>query len=248
MGGYGLQFHVVPGKAPTIIFEAGGGDDSSTWRDTIPAVAGNIGAWLITYDRAGFGQSDPNPAPYDITQEVGGLEQGLKQLEVSGDLILVAHSYGGFLATLFAARNPSAVKGLVLIDANLAPFFTDAVINAREPMNRSSIEQLKFENPLKATAQERQRKAFSETVRTMLGITLPPGLKVTDIVSEKPPPPPLNEAPGPGSAAWLQVHQEFDKAAPKRRGIVATGSGHYITRDRPDLVTGEIAEMWRAAQ
>ena len=69
-------------------------------------VARNTGARLITYDRAGFGQSDPNPAPYDITQEVGGLERGLKQLQVNGDLILVAHSYGGFLATLFAARKP----------------------------------------------------------------------------------------------------------------------------------------------
>jgi pimeloyl-ACP methyl ester carboxylesterase len=203
---------------------------------------------LITYDRAGFGESDPNPAPYDITQEVEGLERGLKQLQVNGDLILVAHSYGGFLATLFAARNLTGVKGLVLIDANLAPFFTDAVINAREPLNRRSIEQLKKENPLKAAAQDRQREAFSETVRTMLGVTLPASLKVTDIVSEKPPPPPLNEAPGPGSAAWLQVHQEFDKAAPTHRGIIATGSGHYIMRQRPDLVVNEIGAMFQAVQ
>ena len=248
VGGYRLQFHVMPGESPSILVEAGGGDDSSTWRDTLPAVARKTGARLITYDRAGFGESDPNPDPYNITQEVEGLERGLKQLQVNGDLILVAHSYGGFLATLFAARNPTEVKGLVLVDANLAPFFTDAVINAMVSLNRGSIEQLKKENPLKARAQDRMREAFSETVHTMLKVTLQASLKVTDIVSEKPPPPPFNEAPGPGSAAWLQVHQEFDKAASTHRGIIATGSGHYIMRQRPDLLVDEIAAMFQAVQ
>lgn len=70
---------------------------------------------------------------------------------------------------------------------------------------------------------------------------------MTDIVSEKPPPPPLGDI-GPGGAAWLRVHEEFDKAAPNRRGVLATGSGHYIMRDRPDLVVDEITAMFQATQ
>jgi pimeloyl-ACP methyl ester carboxylesterase len=111
VGGYRLQFHIMAGKSPTIIFEAGGGDDSSAWRDTVPAVASKTGARIITYDRAGFGQSEPNPGAYSITQEVEALERGLKRLQINRDLILVPHSYGGFLATLFAARNPVVGKG-----------------------------------------------------------------------------------------------------------------------------------------
>jgi pimeloyl-ACP methyl ester carboxylesterase len=243
VGGYGLQFHIVQGKSPSILFEAGGGDDSSTWRDTLPTVARKTGARLITYDRAGFGQSDPDPVPYSITQEVQALEKGLERLQIRGDLILVAHSYGGFLAMLFTARNPSKVKGLVLIDANLAPFFTDALVGQLTVLQSGAFEQVKKENPRMGAALERMGSGFVETVHTMRDVTLPSSLKVTDIVQEKTPlPPPLDQAP------WLQVHQEFDKAGPNRRGIIATGSGHYIMRDRPDLVVDEIAKMFQAVQ
>jgi len=37
VGGYRLQFHIVPGESPTILFEADGNDDSSKWRDTVPS-------------------------------------------------------------------------------------------------------------------------------------------------------------------------------------------------------------------
>jgi pimeloyl-ACP methyl ester carboxylesterase len=183
VGGYRLQFHVVPGQSPTILFEAGGGDNSSTWRDTLPAVARKTGARLITYDRAGFGQSDPDPGPYGITQEVQALEKGLEQLQITGDLILVAHSYGGFLATLFTAHNPSKVKGLVLIDANLAPFFTDDLVGQLTELQRGSLEQVKKGSPRLAAGLERVTNGFVETVRTMREIMLPPNLMVTDIVS-----------------------------------------------------------------
>ena len=243
VGGYKLQFHIVPGKSPTIVFESGGGNDSSAWRQIVPAVASRTGARLITYDRAGYGQSDPAPGPYSITQEVEALERGLKQLQVDTDLIVVAHSYGGFLATLFAARNSSTVKGLVLIDANLAPFFTDAVVKQLTVLQHGVLEQAKKENPRTGASIERLLAAFPETVRMMREVTFPPTMRVTDIVSEKPLVPRPNEEIGPGGAAWLRAHQEFDKAAPNRRGLVAKDSGHIVMRDRPDLVVDEIAAM-----
>jgi len=216
VGGYKLQFHIVPGKSPTIVFESGGGNDSSAWRQIVPAVASRTGARLITYDRAGYGQSDPAPGPYSITQEVEALERGLKQLQVDTDLIVVAHSYGGFLATLFAARNSSTVKGLVLIDANLAPFFTDAVIDGLRAASSGELEKFRQAQPSWAAAVDRMLSRYAETVRTMREVTFPPTMRVTDIVSEKPLVPRPNEEIGPGSAAWLRVHQEFDRAAPNR--------------------------------
>lgn len=63
VGGYRLQFHIAAGKSPTIVFEAGGGDNSSVWDTTAREVGRRTGARMITYDRAGLGQSDPNPGP-----------------------------------------------------------------------------------------------------------------------------------------------------------------------------------------
>lgn len=44
--------------------------------------------------------------------------------------MLVAHSYGGFCATLYAARHPTTVKAAVLIDANLACWFPDSYVDS----------------------------------------------------------------------------------------------------------------------
>jgi pimeloyl-ACP methyl ester carboxylesterase len=242
VGGYRLQFHVMPGKSPTIIFEAGGGDDSSVWDSTVRMVGAQTGARMITYDRAGLGQSDPNPAPYSITQEVEALERGLRVLHVSGDVIVVAHSYGGFVSTLFAARNPSVVKGLVLIDPNLASFFTDTVIDRLSKGWAAQRAELRKANPEHFAALDRVLIRFPETVHTMRSVNLPAGLPITDIVAEHPPVPP------PDDAGWLPAHRAFDKAAPNRRGVFATGSGHYIMRDRPELVVDEIVAMFHATQ
>ena len=99
-----------------------------------------------------------------------------------------------------------------------------------------------------AAAVDRMLSRYGETVATMRKVLLPDNVKVTDIVSDKPLIPPPNEEIGPGSAAWLRVHQEFDRAAPNCRGVIAKGSGHYIMRDRPDLVVDEIAAMFRSTQ
>jgi pimeloyl-ACP methyl ester carboxylesterase len=245
VGGYRLQFHVMGGTSPAIVFEAGGGDNSSVWKGIVPVVAGKTGARIITYDRAGLGQSEPDPRPYIITGEVEALERALKQLRVDGGVILVGHSYGGFVTTLFASRNPSEVKGLVLLDSNLAPYFTDAVIERMQRQRAAGPARVNPQlpqDPGRAAVGERVGLAFPETVRIMRGVTLPASLRITDIMAERPP------AQPPDDAAWLRVHQEFDKAAPNRRGLIATGSGHNVMVRRSELVIDEIVAMFEAAR
>ena len=61
VGGYRLHFHLVKGTGLPIVFEAGGGDDASTWDAILTPIANVTGATLITYDRAGFGHSEVAP-------------------------------------------------------------------------------------------------------------------------------------------------------------------------------------------
>lgn len=74
----------------------------------------------------------------------------------------------------------------------------------------------------------------------MRGVNLPADLRITDIVAERPPLTPPDD--------WIAAHRAFDRGGRNRRGVFATGSGHYVMRDRPDLVIGEIVAMWRAVQ
>src|SRR5262245_44047579 len=96
VGGYRLNFNVARGTTTqTILFESGGGDDSSVWNDVAPAIGQRTEATVVTYDRAGSGKSEPAPGPYKIDEEVTALERGLSQLGLQKNLVIVAHSYGG---------------------------------------------------------------------------------------------------------------------------------------------------------
>lgn len=236
VGGYQLNFNITRacGCAPTIIFEAGGGCDSSVWLNLSKAVSSQTGATTIAYDRSGFGKSQSNPAPYSIVKEVEALEQGLKQLKIDGQLVLVAHSYGGFLATLFAARNPERVDGIVLIDANLASFLTDARVDQLMKDFAKNREAIQSTSPNLM----RVLDAFDKTVLTMRKVSLPTTIPVIDIVAEYPPMEAAEER-----AAWKRVHEEFVKSAANRKLVMAIGSSHFVMADKPELVTSKIVSM-----
>ena len=88
VGGYKLHFVVFKGKGMPILFDAGGGEDATTWDKIIRSVAEGTAATLITYDRAGFGKST-----FDTTRH--GILNGMTGLEFAG----AATNRSGILAT-----------------------------------------------------------------------------------------------------------------------------------------------------
>jgi len=74
------------------------------------------GATVVSYDRAGFGKSDLPDSPCDMKVEAGWLWKSLKHLGFEKDIILVGHSYGGWMIRIEASENPDAVSGIVFID------------------------------------------------------------------------------------------------------------------------------------
>ncbi len=123
VGGYRLHFNCAGKGDTTVILEAGGGTFSLSWALVQTAAAQAAGVRVCSYDRAGLGWSDPRPGPYSVTEEIEALHQGLITLGIARNLVLVGHSYGGFLASLYAGRYPKDVIGLALVDPNSAFFF-----------------------------------------------------------------------------------------------------------------------------
>lgn len=104
---------------PTVLLEAGGGQNSLTWSSVQPQIAGF--ARVCSYDRAGMGWSDSGPAPRDADRVARELHSLLEQAEVSGPYVLVGHSLGGAFVRVFADRYPEEVAGMVLIDPTPVP-------------------------------------------------------------------------------------------------------------------------------
>jgi pimeloyl-ACP methyl ester carboxylesterase len=191
----------------------------------------------VVYDRAGLGKSDRNPRPYRIEDEGTALRRALDQCDIHGPIILVAHSYGGFISEILASED-KRVKGLVLVDANLPSFFDDkeaAVMSARyTPLAADLIK----EKPGLGRNLFRQVQAYPATARHMRDVLVPLDLPVIDITAEHT----WVDAPDE-VAAMRRAHSEFVAASANRVAIFAEGSGHYISRDRPNIVIDAVLHL-----
>ena len=235
VGGYHLNFHIVKGRGIPILFESGGGNDGTIWYGILPAVSDVTGATLITYDRAGFGKSEIDTNRHGILNGVKALETGLKKLGYDGPVVLVAHSLGGFYATLYAYRNPKKVKAAVLIDESNMCFYnkqrimsTQAIID-KQPKSKSPGNLGNYYISVD----------FQNTMEVMSSAAFPDNIPATDLISER--------TPFKDSADiidWKRCQQEFGRSAPNRKAVIAYGTGHYVFLDNPSLAIDAIAMQY----
>ena len=92
----------------------GFGNEAHIWDDFAPAVAPHYRT--LAMDHRGHGDSDWDPeGRYDHDSMVRDVESATAALGIER-LVLVGHSLGGRIATLFADRNATRMAGLVLVD------------------------------------------------------------------------------------------------------------------------------------
>ena len=105
--------------SPTIIAEAGYDSAGTSTYFELMGPMSDISR-VCTYDRAGTGTSDHRPAGMHVTSllQAKELHALLEGAAIVAPYVLVAHSYGGFVARLFTATYPQETAGLVLIDSS----------------------------------------------------------------------------------------------------------------------------------
>ncbi|MFJ6216165.1 alpha/beta fold hydrolase [Streptomyces sp. NPDC092296] len=242
--GHRLAFQVTPGHQPAIVLDAGGGLDSSYWKDIVPVLAKNTGSEIITYDREGMGASDAVPGPWKVQNAVSDLEAGLTALGATHHVILVAHSEAGEIATYLTRQHPGQFAGAVLVDATLPQFSTDTEIARVAAAGQAQVDAVKGHPATKADRQLLAVAAdYVADQRAYHRIAWPASVPATVIVSEETPFP-----TSPSDAeAWRTAQGEFAEAAPNRRLVTAAHSSHDIPVDRPDIVEAQIEAMVNTA-
>ena len=156
VGGWRLHLNCT-GEArasqPTVILESGIGDFSVEWSLVQPGVAKF--ARVCSYDRAGAGWSDIGPRPRTMHQIVYELHKLLEQAGVKPPLVLVGHSYGGWLVRLYASTYPTDVVGIVLVEAgadNPRRMLPDGkLVRSSDLVTGHPIPAVKVSNPLRVT-------------------------------------------------------------------------------------------------
>ena len=115
VGGYKLHINCTGQGSPTVILEAGMGNYSLFWANVQPEVAKYTR--VCSYDRAGYGWSEPSPRPRTTIVEVEELHTLLVNANVEGPYVLVGHSLGGMNVRVYAHNYPDEVVGMVLVDS-----------------------------------------------------------------------------------------------------------------------------------
>jgi pimeloyl-ACP methyl ester carboxylesterase len=124
VGGYRLHIDCTGPQDsgnPTVILDTLSGGSSVNWGWIQPEIAKS--ARVCSYDRAGFGWSDPVSQTPSFQQTVTDLHTLLAKAGLAGPYILVGHSKGGLIARGYAAAYPAEVAGIALIDATQPDLF-----------------------------------------------------------------------------------------------------------------------------
>jgi len=180
---------------------------------------------------------------------VTDLENGLRQLGLTHDLLLIPHSYAGMIAIYLAVRHPDWIAGAVLVDTNVPEFFTDEEVAHMAPIIQPMVADEAAAHPSKETrTQKAIRDAYVESSHAFHKAVWPYSIPCIVIVSERTPFPPSMTF---DTKLWIQAHRDFASKALNRTLIFANGSSHDIAHDRPELIVeaaGKLVDQLRSAK
>ncbi|MBZ4037266.1 alpha/beta hydrolase [Flavobacterium sp. 17A] len=131
-------------KNKTIIFIHGGPSGNATlFEGTTAQKLADQGFYVIAYDRRGEGRSaDPN-AKFTYEEAFQDLNAIYKKYHLK-KVVILGHSFGGLVATLYTNKYPQNVSALVLAGALFSQQETyDHILNTLKKKYRNDSEQLK---------------------------------------------------------------------------------------------------------
>jgi pimeloyl-ACP methyl ester carboxylesterase len=114
VGGYKLNIDCTGKGSPTVVLESGVEVPAEGWHLVQPGIASFTR--VCSYDRAGYGWSDPGPMPRKLSQIVLELHTLLQNAGEKPPYILVGHSFGKGSVLLYNKLYPNEVAGMVLAE------------------------------------------------------------------------------------------------------------------------------------
>lgn len=104
-------------KDKTIIFLHGGpGYNCVNFEATTAQKLADSGFFVIVYDRRGEGRSQDINAKFTFKETFDDLD-AIYQKHKLKKAVLIGHSFGGVVATLFAEKNPEKITSIILVGA-----------------------------------------------------------------------------------------------------------------------------------
>jgi pimeloyl-ACP methyl ester carboxylesterase len=262
VGGHALHLHCLGRGQPAVILDAGLGGSASDWRQVQSSLAKTT--QVCTYDRAGYGASDPGPLPRTSGRLAAELRTLLANARIPPPYVLAGHSFGGYNLRLFASLYPQDTAGLVLVDSpheGQMAFFEQFLLRQIDPQGvLQGFLQPDFLNPLLQTLDVEpfaallglpvgalravlgELAAFRDSSQELRTADLSPDLPLVVIIHGR--------RLLPDGALGDQMEQQWlmlqrDLVARQRNGklVIAQDSGHLIPLTQPELIVAAIRPL-----
>jgi pimeloyl-ACP methyl ester carboxylesterase len=259
LGGYRLHLYCTGEGGPTVILEHGHRASYLDWYRVQPKLAQSTR--VCSYDRAGFGWSDPSPRDRSPSVMADELHSALQAAGEKPPFLVVGHSFGAMNAVMFAHKFPREMAGLVLVDGSTPDSLPQASLRTRlwlrimqlttpfglprwrgwclggQPQIAGVKQALtcrsqNFETMLR---EDSRIPAASSEIRAISGLGNIPLVVIT-----------RDPATGNNSefeARHDQQQRQMTKLSTNSRFIVAEGSGHDIPLARPDVVVEAVKAL-----
>ena len=261
VGEHRLHYRLLGTGDPTFVLEAGAGEYGSSWRGLADSLA-TLGR-VFAYDRAGYGWSEEGPEPRTVQRLADELDRALDGAGVPPPYILVGHSLGGAIATLYATEHPEKVRGLLLVDPSHRdqgerlpiPGWMEFVFASFLRLAPTGIPRLLVasDDPIQGTTRHvstlgAEFRAIEESVEAWGNAPIDLGRTPIYVITAADP----ERKPGGDEAAkrewfgaWRQMHAELVAASASevRRHIEADDAGHYVHVERPGVVMDAAREL-----
>ncbi|MGH8615698.1 MAG: alpha/beta fold hydrolase [Gammaproteobacteria bacterium] len=264
VGGFKLHLYCVGLGSPTVVLDAGLGGSAADWTKVQQLVRQTTNACI--YDRAGYGWSDPGPAPRTSGRLASELRTLLARAKVPPPYIVVGHSFGGYNARLFSSFYPDDTVGLVLVDspheAQVPNLFQHQIIRMIDPhgllqriwtpelagvLSSADLGAIAPLLGLKAKTLHAilgELAAFKESGDELAASLINPDLPLVVIMHG------LRVLPsGLGDQMereWLQLLRRLALRQRHSRFVIAEKSAHLVPLEQPELVAAEIHRMVQA--
>ncbi len=255
IGSHSLHLRCIGTGEPAVVIDTGVGDLAEKWHGIQDQLAQDI--QVCTYDRAGYGQSEPGPMPRHSQQVASELKLLLEKAGVKDPYVLVGHSLGGLNLQVFASRYPGLVAGLVLIDpppldfitgkafpdlyhmaVQQAPELSAAAEHARQSTDPEERARASY---LEAVASEHQM-FITETAEQVAAIESFGDTPLTVMAAGKPNPA-FGEAAQAFQSFWIEQSWALAARSANSTFILVEESGHHLEEDAPDAIIRAIRQV-----
>lgn len=220
---------------PVVVFQSGLGDGMPVWAEVIRRLPPEVSTFA--YDRPGYGGSPTRPGRRDPCTVARELHDLLHAAGRRPPYLLVGHSLGGLYQYAFARLYPEQVAGLLLIDPTHPDHWstiqqrapdTARLLRALRALAFSDAEKREFDDQSECLAELRERRpgdAAPAPARLLMRGRAERGesAEFRAISAEL-------------AARWPALLPGLSLAS-------AEGAGHYIQKERPELVAQEIRHL-----